>query len=100
MILGIIGMTILVSAYFLVISSIVSVKSKLYLGINIFASILLGIYAYSINSWPFIIINIVWILGTAYQMIANEREHKKSDNKTSEKMKRYKTNVSRKGKEE
>ena len=74
MILGIIGMIILVSAYFLVITGKLDAKSRLYLALNIIASIVLGIYAYSIMSWPFLAINVVWILGSVYQMIRNEKD--------------------------
>jgi len=74
MIIGIIGMIILVSAYFLIITGTLNAKSRLYLGLNIIASIILGIYAYNIMSWPFLSINIVWIIGSVYQMIRNERE--------------------------
>ena len=70
-------MIILVSAYFLVITGKLDAKSRLYLALNIIASIVLGIYAYSIMSWPFLAINVVWILGSVYQMIRNEKDMKK-----------------------
>ena len=70
-------MIILVSAYFLVITGKLDAKSRLYLALNIIASIVLGIYAYSIMSWPVLAINVVWILGSVYQMIRNEKDMKK-----------------------
>ena len=74
MIIGIMGMIILISAYFLVIAGKLDPKNKIYLGLNIFASFLLGYYAYSINSWPFLAINVIWIIGSVYQMIRNGKK--------------------------
>ncbi|MFT4309615.1 MAG: CBU_0592 family membrane protein [Candidatus Woesearchaeota archaeon] len=72
MIIGIIGMTILVSAYLLAITGKLGAQSVHYLGLNIIASVLLGIYAYMIMSWPFLAINIVWITGSVYQIFRNK----------------------------
>jgi hypothetical protein len=81
MIIGIIGMIILVSAYLLVISGKLEASAKEYLGLNMIASSLLGIYAYTIMSWPFLAINAVWITGSAYQMAKGNKKNNKKKKK-------------------
>jgi hypothetical protein len=37
--------------------------------LNIIGSLLLTYYAYTLNSWPFLILNVVWFIVAGYKLI-------------------------------
>jgi len=48
----------------------------IYDAVNAFGSLLLILYAYMLNSWPFIILNLVWFLISFRDMFADiKRDH-------------------------
>lgn len=69
-IMGIVGMSLILIAFvldeFLKKWGINTVKYNL---VNMFGSGLLGYYAYTLNSWPFMILNGVWFLVAGYKLI-------------------------------
>ena len=61
---GILGMLLILFAYFWLLSGNITAKSPKYLFINFLAGLLLSIYAFSLHSVPFILINSVFALGS------------------------------------
>jgi len=68
---GIIGMSLLLIAFFLNLFNIISQNSKTYILLNIFGSGLMIYYSVLLNSIPFLILNIVWTGFAAYKFLKN-----------------------------
>jgi len=79
LIIGITGMLVILAAFVLNLFKIITQDKITYCILNIIGSILLGINAYFINSIPFLVLQIVWILFSAYKIIIiikkSEKEH-------------------------
>ncbi len=71
--IGIAGMVVILVAYLLELFEKVSPKNKGYIIANIIGSALLIIYAWFLNSIPFIILNAVWALGSIADLIKVSR---------------------------
>ena len=61
-IIGWIGTLLLVGAYFLNITGKVKSSSALYIVSNIKGGILFTIYTYAHQTWPNMVVNIVWVI--------------------------------------
>ncbi len=61
-IIGWIGTLLLVGAYFLNITGKVKSSSALYIVSNIMGGILFTIYTYAHQTWPNMVVNIVWVI--------------------------------------
>ncbi|MCA9381072.1 hypothetical protein KC678_02310 [Candidatus Dojkabacteria bacterium] len=57
---GILGAALALLAFLLIQSDKVTQKSFFYDLLNAIAGVLLVIYGYHYNTWPFVILNIVW----------------------------------------
>jgi uncharacterized membrane protein len=69
-IIGISGMTFLITAYFLVLYKKIKVDEYLFLFSNLSGATLLCINALMISApWFYPLINVVWITGTVYQIV-------------------------------
>jgi len=60
--IGVIGASIILIAFFLNQTNKLTVESRWYDGLNAFGSGLLLVYAVLLVSYPFIILNIVWLM--------------------------------------
>jgi lipid-A-disaccharide synthase-like uncharacterized protein len=78
-IIGIIGMVIILTAFVLNLFKIVTQSTITYCVMNIIGSAFLLYYAIVGDSLPFIVLQIVWIIFSAYKIILivkkNEKEH-------------------------
>lgn len=61
-IIGWIGTLLLVGAYFLNITGKVKSSSALYIVSNVMGGILFTIYTYAHQTWPNMVVNIVWVI--------------------------------------
>jgi len=68
-IVGIIGMIFLLTAFALNLFKKVTQDSSIYNIFNIIGAGLLAYYAYALNSIPFLILEAVWILFALYKLI-------------------------------
>jgi len=68
-IVGVIGMIFLLVAFALNLFKKVTQDSFIYNIFNIIGAGLLAYYAYALNSIPFLILEIVWILFAVYKLI-------------------------------
>ncbi len=68
-IVGIIGMIFLLTAFALNLFKKVTQDSSIYNIFNIIGAGLLAYYAYALNSIPFLILEAVWILFAIYKLI-------------------------------
>ena len=68
-IIGIIGMIFLLTAFALNLFKKVTQDSSIYNLFNIVGAGLLAYYAYALNSIPFLILEIIWILFASYKLI-------------------------------
>lgn len=68
-IVGIIGMIFLLTAFALNLFKKVTQDSSIYNIFNIIGAGLLAYYAYALNSIPFLILEAVWILFAVYKLI-------------------------------
>ena len=68
-IVGVIGMIFLLTAFALNLFKKVTQDSFIYNLSNIIGAGLLAYYAYALNSIPFLILEIVWILFASYKLI-------------------------------
>ncbi|MBT6401442.1 hypothetical protein HN803_00895 [candidate division WWE3 bacterium] len=67
--MGWIGLTLLLVAYFLEATNKLPDGSKQYFLLNLIGSISISLHAYYIGSMPILILNIVWALVSAYELI-------------------------------
>ncbi len=67
--IGIIGVGIILLAYFLQIVSVISAKSKLFLALNIIGSALACYASILINYWPFVILEGTWCIVSIFGLI-------------------------------
>lgn len=70
---GIPGATIILVAFALNVSRKVTATSKSYLWLNIIGSAILILYAISLNSIPFIVLNAVWVGFAAYEFLKQQK---------------------------
>lgn len=68
-VVGIIGMSCILSAFLLVQVGYFTPKSLCYELLNFVGSVFLVIYAIPPLSWPFIILNSIWALASLWEMI-------------------------------
>jgi fluoride ion exporter CrcB/FEX len=68
LVIGVIGLVGILSGFALNEFNIISRESYTYNIINLFGALMLGIYAYLLNNWIFVILEIVWIGITLYIM--------------------------------
>ncbi|MCK4805675.1 MAG: hypothetical protein KAS91_00615 [Candidatus Pacebacteria bacterium] len=68
-IIGVIGMTFLLTAFALNLFKKVTRDSLIYNIFNIIGAGLLAYYAYVLNSVPFLILELIWILFAVYKLI-------------------------------
>jgi len=68
-IVGIIGMIFLLTAFALNLFKKVTQDSSIYNIFNIIGAGLLAYYAYALNSIPFLILEAIWILFAVYKLI-------------------------------
>jgi len=74
-IVGIIGMIFLLTAFALNLFKKVTQDSFIYNIFNIIGAGLLAYYAYALNSIPFLILEIVWILFAVYKLIFSNKRN-------------------------
>ena len=86
-IIGTAGMLILLVAYFLNVTKILSVDTELYHALNIIACIFLLVYAAILKSIPFLILNTIWATVSITQLfhLIDKRLHSKKYKKLSKK---------------
>jgi hypothetical protein len=87
-VIGIIGMLVILAAFALNLFKIITQDKITYCVLNILGSTLLGINAYFINSIPFLILQIVWILFSAYKIIIIFQKIEKAHHKHVKKIDR------------
>jgi len=68
-IIGAVGASIILVAYLLELFEHVSSENKLFLIANIIGSVALVYYAWLLESSIFMIINVVWALGSLYELV-------------------------------
>jgi hypothetical protein len=74
LIIGILGMSLILIAF--ILTEFVkkwnpnTIQFNL---INLFGALLLTYYAYTLGSWPFMILNIVWVFVAGYKIVMLER---------------------------
>ena len=76
-IVGVIGMIFLLTAFALNLFKKVTQDSFIYNIFNIIGAGLLAYYAYALNSIPFLILEAIWILFTVYKLIFSNKKIKK-----------------------
>lgn len=76
--MGWVGAIILLVAYTLNILQKVEADSSYFLSINLLGAFLLTVNAYSTESYPFLVVNLFWVLVSTYQLSKKIKEHKKS----------------------
>lgn len=59
-VIGSTGLVILLTAFILLEKEKISRHSKEYLTANIIGSLLLGVYAFYLQAWPFVILETIW----------------------------------------
>lgn len=59
-IIGTIGVTLLLAAYFLHLRNIISGKSLIYIFLNFFGACLAGISSFMIEFYPFVVLEGIW----------------------------------------
>ena len=74
-IVGVIGMTFLLTAFALNLFKKVTQGSLIYNIFNIIGAGLLAYYAYVLNSLPFLILEAIWILFAVYKLIFFNRRN-------------------------
>ncbi|MBN1160301.1 MAG: hypothetical protein JXA43_03705 [Candidatus Diapherotrites archaeon] len=74
LVIGIFGMLFLLTAFVLDELEKVLPNTVLYNALNVVGAILLLYYAYTINSLPFIFINIIWMIFATYKLIKISRK--------------------------
>jgi hypothetical protein len=77
-VLGWVGAIILLVAYTLNIMQKLETDSSYFLSINLLGAFLLTINAYSTESYPFLVVNLFWVLVSIYQLINKIRAQAKS----------------------
>jgi hypothetical protein len=75
--LGWVGAIILLVAYTLNILQKLETDSSYFLSINLLGALLLTINAYSTESYPFLVVNLFWVLVSTYQLAKKISERKK-----------------------
>jgi len=70
-VIGAVGGGIILVAYLLELFQRIDPYNKFFLSANIIGSALLTYYAYLLDSIPFIILNVAWVLGSIYELIKN-----------------------------
>lgn len=69
-IIGIIGLLFILSAFILdEFSKKFNQDTVQYNVFNMIGSALLAWYAYTLNGWPFVVLNIVWFLVAGYKLV-------------------------------
>lgn len=66
---GVVGATIILVAFLLNQSGKLTAESRLYDALNFLGALLLLIYAYLLDSYPFMILNAVWMLSALRDLI-------------------------------
>ena len=74
--IGISGLVLLLGAFFLLETNKISRHSKPYLVANIIGSALLAVYALSLQSWPFVVLESVWAAFATYELAIRKKTHK------------------------
>jgi len=74
-IVGIIGMIFLLTAFALNLFKKVTQDSFIYNIFNIIGAGLLAYYAYALNSIPFLILEAIWILFAVYKLIFSNKRN-------------------------
>ncbi|MBT4334375.1 hypothetical protein HOD61_00995 [archaeon] len=69
LIVGLIGMLIILTAFVLNLLKIVTQDEIIYSVMNIIGSLLLAVYSYNLNSIPFLALQSVWISFAVYKII-------------------------------
>lgn len=77
-VLGWVGAIILLVAYTLNIMQKLETDSSYFLSINLLGAFLLTVNAYSTESYPFLVVNLFWVLVSIYQLINKIRVQEKS----------------------
>ncbi len=67
--IGSLGALILLVAFALEQTRVISDKSYVYDGANVVGSLLLGYYAWVGGVWPFVVLEAVWALVAAYYIV-------------------------------
>lgn len=67
-VMGWVGAIILLVAYTLNIAQKLENDSTYFLSINLLGALLLTINAYSTESYPFLVVNLFWVLVSTYQL--------------------------------
>ncbi len=68
MTIGILGMSLLLGAFVLNLFKKMEPGSKEYIALNFVGGGLMAVYAYLINSLPFLVLNLVWGLSAGYRL--------------------------------
>ena len=74
--IGVSGLILLLGAFFLLETDKISRHSKPYLVANIIGSALLAVYALSLQSWPFVVLESVWAAFSIYELALRKKTHK------------------------
>ena len=69
LIIGLVGVALMLAAFFLGIFKLVKVDSKTYIILNIIGPGLATYYAYLVNAIPFVIFEGVWTIFATYKLI-------------------------------
>jgi len=76
-VMGWVGAIILLTAYTLNILQKVEADSSYFLSINLLGAFLLTVNAYSTESYPFLVVNLFWVLVSIYQLSQKKMGTKK-----------------------
>jgi hypothetical protein len=69
--LGTIGVSLLLVAFFLNLSKKLETEKPVYSILNILGAGLCGVSAYLINFYPFVVLESVWVLVSAFALLKN-----------------------------
>jgi len=76
--IGAIGVAILLIAFFLNLTHRISTESTLYIALNLIGAFVAMIASIMLHFVPFIILELAWVIVSAYSLIKKFIEHKKS----------------------
>ena len=69
LIIGLVGVVLMLTGFFLNLFKWIKVDSKLYIILNIIGPGLATYYAILVKAWPFVIFESIWTLVSIYQFI-------------------------------
>ena len=68
-IIGVLGAAIILIAFLANQFGKLTAESRLYDGLNFFGALLLVVYAYLLESYPFLVLNLVWMCSALWDLL-------------------------------